>query len=432
MNTVHSAETDDSGFIPSTEKPINVFSNQVILQIGSEDNASVEQIFPKILRHVVTKTDFSESDILSLFSERMDAKRINGLMCPESLMQTVQTVYRNYFARNRTFKIQMSQKILVDVRDLQEQNELIESIHVRAHRGIEENYAVMSKEYYFPTMKRKIQSFVSLCDICKRAKYDRKPYKIEFLATPLPEKPFDIVHIDIFISAPNLFLSAVDKLSKFGILIPIQSRSIPDVRRALTTLISTYGTPRKIVSDNEPAIRSVEIRQLMNDLGVEMHFTSVDHSGSNGIVERFHSTLAEIFRCNKSKYTDLNHEEIWNISVGLYNSTVHSVTKMKPMNIFFGQDRPTNLDILLENRNRTFDEVVARIQNEQRKTLEYHNRAREIEPRLDEDENVHLKVQGIKKKTRDKFRSVQVHTDGEKTFTDSQGRKLHKDNLRRK
>lgn len=134
-----------------------------------------------------------------------------------------------------------------------------------------ENLEVLKRKYFFPKMKSKISKFVNLCTICKAAKYDRKPYNITLADSPVPEKPFDIIHLDIFISSPNIFLSAVDKFSRFGILIPIKSKSIPDVRRGFTKLFATHKQPKMIVSDNEPALKSIEIRGLLADLNIETY-----------------------------------------------------------------------------------------------------------------------------------------------------------------
>jgi len=292
------------------------------------------------------------------------------------------------------------------------------------------------EHYYFPKAKIKIRTYINLCRVCKKAKYDRRPYKIEFADTPLPRKPFDVLHLDIFIAQPSMFISAVDKLSKFGTLIPIKSRTIPDVRRSLLKLISTYGSPKLIVCDNEPSIKSIEVRGLMEGLGIEMYFAPSNHSEVNGIVERFHSTLAEIFRCIKHKHEGLSQTEIFKLALIHYNATIHSVTKMKPRELFFGirenEERPLNLDLIIENRDRVFDKVIEELKKNQEKSLEYHNRDREKEPEFLDDETVFLKRQGVKSKTQPKFQNVKVTQNRRKTFVDSTGRKLHKANVKRR
>ena len=433
--TVHSADTDDSEFVQMTLRPLNVFSNQLVLKIGEQDSNEFEEVFPRVFRRTITKICFGVPAMLNIFKEYMDHKRVNCIFCPERLIPTIQVVYKNYFNRCKTFKVKITQTMLQDVQTDEEQNDLIQNVHDSAHRGIWENKEKISRTYYFPRMKFKIRRFIKLCEVCNKAKYERHPYKIKFGETPIPKKPLEIIHIDIFISLPDMFLSIVDKFSKFGAIIPIKSRQIQDVRKALLKYFSTHGKPQLIVSDNEPAMRSIEVRGLLNDLNVQIYFTPTNCSETNGTVERFHSTLAEIFRCIRSKYEQLSNKEVFRIACTLYNETIHSATKLKPREIFFairdGDDRHLDVDQMIESRNKMYDEVVLQLQKTQHKTIEQHNNHREVQPILQPNKEVFQKVQGIRNKTNPKYLPVQVVEDHTRTFIDDSGRKLHKNNLKR-
>lgn len=435
-DTVHSADSDSGQLIPMTEIPLNYFRNQIILKLGEEDSETYEEIFPKVYRRIITKFHYGIPHAIHIFKNFMHPNRINCIMCPESVINTLQVAYRNYFRRNPQFKIKLTQVSLQDLRTLEEQNQVIEKTHDRAHRGIDENHHVISQQYFFPKMKAKITAYINRCDQCLGNKYERNPYKIKYDLTPIPKKPLDIIHIDIFISNPDLFIAAVDKLSRFATLIPIKSRSIPDVKRGLVKFISTYGTPKLIVCDNEVAFKSIEIRGFLEKLDVEMYFTPSDHSEVNGIVERFHSTLSEIYRCSKQKYNDLSSKELYLISTALYNNTFHSALKLKPIEVFYGvkegDDRPLNIERIIENRNAIFDEIVYKLERHQKKTIDQRNVSRETEPSLQENEEAYQKIQGIKNKRKLKFRKVCVKNNRRKTFIDQRGIKIHKSKLKRK
>lgn len=267
-------------------------------------------------------------------------------------------------------------------------------------------------------------------------KYERHPYRIKLGSTPNPKKPLDLIHLDIFIKKPNIFLSFLDKFSRFATIIPIKSRNINDVRKGLTKYFSIYGTPNLIVADNEPALRSVEIRGLLENLNVEIHFTPPNHSQSNGTVERFHSTLGEIYRCTKPSYPDLNDKEIFRIACTMYNNTIHSATKVKPREIFYGlkdgEERPLDVNKILENRNKFFDKIILQTNKTKTQNLEYHNRKREDPPVLQDADTVFNKTQGVRSKGREKYLPVKVVQDKGRTFLDHSGREIHKENIRRK
>ena len=434
--TVHSANSDDGDYIPMTELPLNFFKSQILLKFGDRDEEVYEEIFPNTFRRTITKVVFGVPFAIRLFKELMHPTKVNGILCPERVLNTLQVTYRNHFSRNKVFKIKLTQNILQDITSAEDQDRIVEETHDRAHRGIDENHTTIIRKFYFPSMRNKIRTFINLCEVCLTNKYERNPYKVKFAETPIPKKPLDIVHVDLFLSSPNIFLTAVDKLSRFAILIPLKSRSIPDGKKAIVKLITTYGTPCMIVCDNEPALKSIEIRGLLQRLNCEMYFTPVDKSEVNGIVERFHSTLSEIFLCMKTKFNDLSDKELYRLSTSLYNSTIHTATKLKPIEIFFGikegDERPLNLDTILENRNNIFDDLILRLEQYQKRTVSSHNKNREHEPLLSDKDIVYNQVQGIRNKKRSKYKKQTVKEDRRKTFIDYRNIKIHKSKLKRK
>ena len=434
--TVHSADTDDSYFIPMTEQPINMFSNQVVLEISDNESDTFDCIFPNIFRRTVKKPKFENADILDIFEKYLNHNKVNGIFCSTQIIPYLQTVYKRYFGLNSKLKVKISQKMLEDITTPEQENNIIEQIHSRAHRGINENYNVLIKDFYFPQMKTKLRKFINLCKTCKVAKYDRKPYQIILAETPLPKRPMDILHIDIFISKPDIFISAVDKLSRYGILVSIKSRSIPDVRKGLIKIFTTFGAPRTLVSDNEPSLKSAEIRGLLEELRIETYHTPPNRSEVNGIVERFHSTISEIFRCLKGQYPDLSQKEIFKLCVTHYNASVHSAHKLKPIEVFYGlkenEERKLNLQLILQHSDKLYDEVILELEKKQKENLKNHNKSREPEPKLKENEVVFVKRQGLRSKVKPQFLPVTVTEDKGKTFVDGKNRKIHKANIKRK
>lgn len=434
-SSVHSADSDITDLIKCTEQPVNFFSNQIILQIGSEDEDYFNEIFPRVFRRVITRINFGVPLLIKILRDYTNPKRVNCIMCPERVIQSLQIVYRNYFSRHKNFKVVISQKQLADLTSEEEQDVMIEQTHELAHRGIRENYDEIVRRYYFPNMKRKIRRFVILCDICNRNKYERKPYQIKYGETPLPNAPLEIVHTDIFIAQPNIFLSFIDKFSRLGTLIPIKSRSIPHVKKGLIKYFCMHGRPKLLVSDNEPAIKSIEVRGLLNDLHVQQYFTPANHSQSNGMVERFHSTVSEIFRCNQHKFENIPQKEKFLLACMMYNDAIHTSTKLKPREIHIGlkdgEERPLEIEKIIEARDCLYDEVILNMTASQQKQLTWHNKNREDPPPLDPGQSVQNKRQGIRKKTRELFDNVKVATDRHQTYVDDSRRKLHKSNLRR-
>lgn len=132
----------------------------------------------------------------------------------------------------------------------------------------------------------------------------------------------------------------------------------------------------------------------------------------------------------------MTSKDLYRVATSLYNASVHSVTKLKPVEVFFGikdgDERPLNLDTILANRNEIFDDVVNRITDVQNKTLDRQNRSRENEPNLEENETVYRRIQGIKNKRQPKFKRTKVRSNRRKTFIDHRDVKIHKTKIKRK
>lgn len=114
---------------------------------------------------------------------------------------------------------------------------------------IDETFHHLKREYFFPHMKNKISHLINQCETCLRLKYDRHPQKISFLIPPTPEKPLDIIHIDINCINITYNLNLIDKFSKFAAAYPIENRKSLNVVKSLKHFISLFGIPVQIIYD---------------------------------------------------------------------------------------------------------------------------------------------------------------------------------------
>nr|XP_029731544.1 uncharacterized protein LOC115267933 isoform X1 [Aedes albopictus] len=139
-----------------TLRPINVFKNQVLITEGPRNDESYEEIFPSVFRRTITRATFGLVNAISIFRDYMHPTRTSCILCPEKWLKWIQLAYKNYFSRNKSFKVVLTQSILQDILTEEGQDQIIEETHDRAHRGIEDNYKVISGKYFFPRMRNKL------------------------------------------------------------------------------------------------------------------------------------------------------------------------------------------------------------------------------------------------------------------------------------
>lgn len=433
--TQHSAEDDDSNYIISTEAPLNGFRSQIIIETTTTNPETIiTNPFPGYRRILIRRTKFDEQILTSILKEFCDPTKTNGLHTSEEILGQLQEVFKKYFSRPGLLKIRFTQTILRDVTDADEQEKIVRETHERAHRGIQENKYQILREFYFPKITQHLKKYIRVCDKCNTSKYDRQPLIIPIQETPIPNYPYQILHLDIFQIESDYYLSSVDKFSKYGRMIPIRSRHAIHISKAIWETVTSFIIPNSLVMDNERAFQSPDIKGKLLDLNIKVYLTPNSKSEVNGCVERFHSTIIELYRIQKQITPHLPSRNIVHIVVEKYNNTIHSSTLKTPKEILFGNqrdpERQIDPDKLEQIRQKTYDEIIVRLKEAQQKQLEKENKNKPPAPALETGQMVYVKDKIIKPKHKQIFKKAFVQNSNEVTFRNEGNSKLHKSNVK--
>ncbi len=143
-----------------------------------------------------------------------------------------------------------------------------------------------------------------------------------------PTAPWERVHADFAELEGQHFLIMIETYSKWLEVHEMgtsttASRTIEVMRR----VVSFYGIPRRLVTDNDPQFRSVEFQEFMKGNGVKHQLTPLYHPSSNGQAEQ----AVQIFKRSmeaRPKGRTIRHQ----ISVLLlqHRSTPNTSTGKKP------------------------------------------------------------------------------------------------------
>ena len=125
-----------------------------------------------------------------------------------------------------------------------------------AHAGYHHTYNRVAAHYYWPRMAKDIQGYVKSCDVCQKIKHQKHaPYGM-LQPLPIPGEPYETITMDFITELPNsngydAILVIVDKLSKYGLFIPVHSTNtaVETGRMVFQHVITHYGIPRQIFSD---------------------------------------------------------------------------------------------------------------------------------------------------------------------------------------
>lgn len=174
--------------------------------------------------------------------------------------------------------------------------DIVAKIHDRAHRGANNNYDEAQKSYYWPNMKNDFSKWAKLCEICKTQKYERNPIKQPIGATPIPTAVGKSISMDLFYIDKRIYVTSVDRYSKYLMVHAIDSK-INFFEKLEEILTQNHPECEILITDNEAGFLSNASKVVYRKYNIKHITTPVQHSTSNGQVERTHSTLIEIVRC---------------------------------------------------------------------------------------------------------------------------------------
>lgn len=272
----------------------------------------------------------------------LKSNKTHAIYTTDSIFESVQKIYATFFAPNKLYKIIRSTTYLKELQTTEDQINYISDYHIKNnHRGMDETYNHIKRQVYFPGLREKISKLINKCDICQTLKYDRQPQKLEFQLTETPNKPLDIIHIDIYSINKRLILTIIDKFSKFAEGYTQPARHSINITKNMMFFFKTHGIPKVIVCDQGPEFAGILFKDLCNQYGITLHVTSFQQSSSNAPVERLHSSLTEIYRIifekKKALQLDLDHDLIMAETFITYNNAIHSTTKLTPHEVFTGR-----------------------------------------------------------------------------------------------
>ena len=90
--------------------------------------------------------------------------------------------------------------------------------------------------------------------------------------------------------------------SRFPEAIPLRCISAKKIITASTNFFTTFGLPREIQSDQGSNFMSRIFQQAISQMGIKAIQASAYHMQSQGVLERFHSTLKSMMRAYCVEY----------------------------------------------------------------------------------------------------------------------------------
>lgn len=251
------------------------------------------------------------------------------------------------------------------------------------HFSLEKTFHKISKDFWFPKMKRFIKKYVQSCLECAYSKEPAGPK--EGLLNPIHKvnKPFDTVHVDhlgpfVKSAKGNAYLLVlVDGYTKFCLLKPLRNLKSSLTIRALDDIFTTFGYPNRMISDQGSSFTSKDFKKFCDESKIKHVLNAVASPRANGQVERYNRTVLDAL----TAYTDKLGERHWDTMLGKLqwglNNTLNKGIGKAPSEALFG--------IQLVSKG---DNIFSDILNEIRQSGSVQDIRDQIDSHIDKDQQL--------------------------------------------
>ena len=169
------------------------------------------------------------------------------------------------------------------------------------HSGFPKTLLKIQEFYVWPGMRKHVKQYLENCQVCTRVapKPEAQPRTI----IPTPPRPFHTWGIDLVGPFPRdkkgrqYLMTCIDHHTGWAEAVPLRSKGSVGVQDAfMEHIVSRYGTPSVLISDNGGEFNSTPFKKWLAHAGIEHHLTSPHHPQSNGKCERFNGTLQNLIK----------------------------------------------------------------------------------------------------------------------------------------
>ena len=170
------------------------------------------------------------------------------------------------------------------------------------HFGVTATFNKLSERYYWRGMYNAVLDAVNACEECQRQNTLKKgPSQLH--PVPFPEYCFGQWGMDLVgplkatADGNHYIVVFTEYLSRWAEAKPLPNKTAAGVASALIEcVISRFGCPETIISDQGQEFVNTLNEQLCRDLDIRRNLCSAYHPQSNGLTERFNQTLIHQLR----------------------------------------------------------------------------------------------------------------------------------------
>jgi len=246
------------------------------------------------------------------------------------------------------------------------------------HQGIVKTKSRLKSKVWWPKMDSEAEILCRSCHGCQVVGPGRHPEPMKRVRPP--SGPWQDLAIDLLGPLPSgeNILVVVDYYSRYFEVAITRSTTSKRIVELLKPIISRFGVPFSIKSDNGSQLVSSELKTFCEEFGIELRRSPPLWPQANGEVEIQNKTLGKMLKIAQVEGRDWK-EELQTFLLS-YRSTPQSTTGASPARLMFGREIRTKLPELRPQETLMDEEIRDRDWQKKIQQKRYADEKRHAEP----------------------------------------------------
>ena len=203
-------------------------------------------------------------------------------------------------------------------------------------------YELLRRRYWWPGMRAEVRKYCRSCLVC--ASKRGAGHSIKPALQPIPVGgPFhrvgvDVLQLPLTLDGNRYAVVFIDYLTKWVEVFAVANQTAQTIARLLVEgVICRHGAPAELLSDRGTNFMSELVAEVCALFNVKKVNTSGYHPQTNGLCERFNSTLIQMLAKTGERFGQ-DWDKHLPYVLYAYRSTVQESTKESPFFLLYGRD----------------------------------------------------------------------------------------------
>ena len=209
------------------------------------------------------------------------------------------------------------------------------------HRSCKRTLGAILKKYYWPDIEKDVKKWCLECQICARRRDTGRKRAVPLKPIPPPTAPMEITAMDVLgpfnmsTNGNTYIIVFCDYFTKWPEAYPMPNQKAETIAQIFVEhIVYRYGVPKKLLTDQGTNFTSDLLSAISRIFNILRIYTSPYHPQTDGLVERFNRTLANML----SSYTNSKQTD-WDLHIPsclfAYRNAPHSSTGETPFYLMY-------------------------------------------------------------------------------------------------